>query len=128
MRKCRGMCTWRAFGSRNHTETFAWTYGLEVLMHEMLLQSEHRTFDPEAADFFYVPVYGSCFIFPLHCYADGPWWYAPSGGWGCCGMLEGSCFDCQCTMPMGARIWCMSGAASVVSRKWICRFCTRPLL
>ncbi|KAG2424862.1 hypothetical protein HYH02_015125 [Chlamydomonas schloesseri] len=78
-RNDRGMCTWRAFGLGNHTETFAWTYGLEVLMHEMMLQSAHRTFDPEAADFFYVPVYGSCFIFPLHCYADGPWWYAPSG-------------------------------------------------
>ncbi len=47
-----------------------------------------RTFDPEAADFFYVPVYGTCMIFPVHCYADGPWFHVPSGerrgglGWG----------------------------------------------
>jgi hypothetical protein len=25
-------------------------------LHEMFLQSEHRTLDPEEADFFYVPV------------------------------------------------------------------------
>ncbi|KAG2486464.1 hypothetical protein HYH03_014911 [Edaphochlamys debaryana] len=78
-RNDKGLCTWRSFNSGNNTETYGWTYGLEVALHEMLLQSPHRTFDPEAADFFYVPVYGSCFIFPLHCYADGPWWHAPSG-------------------------------------------------
>ena len=38
-----------------------------------------RTFDPEEADFFYMPIYSSCFIFPIHCWADGPWWHAPSG-------------------------------------------------
>ncbi|KXZ54467.1 hypothetical protein GPECTOR_4g532 [Gonium pectorale] len=78
-RNDRGVCVWRAFESGNRTAIFEWTYGLEVLMHEMMLQSEHRTFDPEQADFFYVPVYSSCFIFPIHCYADGPWWHAPSG-------------------------------------------------
>ncbi|GFR49029.1 hypothetical protein Agub_g11051, partial [Astrephomene gubernaculifera] len=78
-RNDRGLCTWRTFGSGNASETFGWTYGLEVLMHEMMLQSEHRTFDPDQADFFYVPVYGSCFIYPVHCYADGPWWHVPSG-------------------------------------------------
>lgn len=45
---CRGMCTWRAFNTGNHSETFAWTYGLEVLFHEMLLQSEHRCGGPRA--------------------------------------------------------------------------------
>ncbi len=39
----------------------------------------HRTFDPEEADFFYVPVYTSCYINPVHAYHDGPWWYAPKG-------------------------------------------------
>ncbi len=39
----------------------------------------HRTFDPEEADFFYVPVYTSCYIYPVYAYNDFPWWYAPSG-------------------------------------------------
>jgi hypothetical protein len=38
-----------------------------------------RTFDPEEADFFYVPVYSSCFIFPIFAYNDWPWWGAPRG-------------------------------------------------
>jgi hypothetical protein len=38
----RGLCTWRSFNTGNRTETHDWTYGLEVLFHEMLLQSEHR--------------------------------------------------------------------------------------
>ena len=42
-----------------------WTptlYGAEVALHEALLASPHRTLDPEEADYFYVPVYGGCFI------------------------------------------------------------------
>eukprot|EP00798_Chlamydomonas_sp_ICE-L_P015005 gene15005-21073_t len=35
--------------------------------------------NPEEADYFYMPIYSSCFIFPIHCWADGPWWYAPAG-------------------------------------------------
>ncbi|GFH09433.1 EGF-like domain-containing protein, partial [Haematococcus lacustris] len=38
-----------------------------------------RTFDPEEADYFYMPIYTSCFIYPIHCWADGPWWHSPSG-------------------------------------------------
>ena len=40
-----------------------------------------RTFDPEAADFFYVPTYTSCFAFPVYGFTDTPWWGAPMGGW-----------------------------------------------
>lgn len=29
-------------------------YALNTLLHELLLTSEHRTFDPEEADFFFV--------------------------------------------------------------------------
>jgi hypothetical protein len=36
-------------------------------LHEMLLQSEHRTLDPEEADYFYLPIYTSCLIFPVLC-------------------------------------------------------------
>ena len=32
----------------------------ETGLHEALLQSEHRTLDPEEADFFYIPAYTSC--------------------------------------------------------------------
>ena len=41
------------------------TYSLEAGFLEMLLQSEHRILDPEEADFFYVPVFTSCFIYPV---------------------------------------------------------------
>jgi hypothetical protein len=103
------------------------TYGVETLLHELLLKSPHRcaaqqrwwsswqramprraaaptsrlglrlptqqhphnpcpplrwrrTFDPEEADFFYVPIYSSCFAHPIYGFHDAPWWYAPLGG------------------------------------------------
>jgi hypothetical protein len=39
-------------------------------------RSGRRTFDPEEADFFYVPMYTSCYAHPVHGYLDGPWWWA----------------------------------------------------
>jgi hypothetical protein len=42
-------------------------------------QSEHRTLDPEEADFFYVPVYTSCWMHPVYGWADHPWWYGVAG-------------------------------------------------
>lgn len=36
-------------------------YAAEVLIHEQMLSSEHRTDDPEEADLFYVPIYMSCY-------------------------------------------------------------------
>jgi hypothetical protein len=39
-----------------------------------------RTFDPEEADFFYVPIYSSCYAHPVHGYLDGPWWCAAAAG------------------------------------------------
>ncbi len=33
----------------------------------------HRTLDPEEADFFYLPIYLTCFIWPVLGWADGPW-------------------------------------------------------
>ena len=35
---------------------------MEMAVHELLLASRHRTLDPEAADFFFVPIYGGCYI------------------------------------------------------------------
>eukprot|EP00775_Hariotina_reticulata_P004291 gene4291-4543_t len=73
-------CVWRYFGSHNESIiNGGWTYPLETLLHEMLLQSPHRTLDPEEADFFYVPAYTSCFMWPVHGWADYPWWYSEGG-------------------------------------------------
>ncbi|EFN59979.1 hypothetical protein CHLNCDRAFT_56485 [Chlorella variabilis] len=47
-----------------------WTYAFEPGFLEMLMQSEHRTLDAEEADFFYVPVFTSCFIWPVRDGAD----------------------------------------------------------
>eukprot|EP00877_Chromochloris_zofingiensis_P008502 jgi/Chrzof1/3905/Cz13g12240.t1 len=47
-------------------------------MHELMLSSEHRTLDPEEADFFYVPAYLSCYLWPVHGWADFPSWYTYS--------------------------------------------------
>jgi hypothetical protein len=39
----RGMCVWRSYGDNNHTELQATSlYGVEPLVHELMLQSEHR--------------------------------------------------------------------------------------
>ena len=43
-----------------------------------MLQSEHHTLDPEEADYFYVPVYTSCFIHPVWGFVDHPWYYGPT--------------------------------------------------
>ena len=36
------------------------------------LQSEHRTFDPEEADYFYVPIYTSCLMWPIYGWGGPP--------------------------------------------------------
>ena len=38
-------------------------YGTEIRIHEDLLHSPIRTKNPEEADFFYVPIYGECYLF-----------------------------------------------------------------
>ncbi|KAK9805384.1 hypothetical protein WJX73_009679 [Symbiochloris irregularis] len=79
-RIAKNTCLWRSFEGTNITALTQWShYSLESLLHEHLLQSPHRTLDPEEADFFYVPVYTSCYVHPVHGWADGPWWYGPSG-------------------------------------------------
>ncbi|EFJ52271.1 acetylglucosaminyltransferase [Volvox carteri f. nagariensis] len=70
-------CMWRRFSEANDTYLLSMTYSVEVYLHEMMLQSEHRTFDPEEADFFYVPMYITCFMWPVMGWADFPWWHAP---------------------------------------------------
>ncbi|PNH07164.1 hypothetical protein TSOC_006410 [Tetrabaena socialis] len=85
------VCTWRRWFDYNVTDTVPWTYGVETLLHEVMLQSEHRTFDPEEADFFYgkrgraVPMYITCYFWPIMGWADSPWWHAPFAGERACG-------------------------------------------
>ena len=75
----QGACYWRAFEAGNSSTYTRWTYSIESMLHEYFLQSEHRVLDPDQADFFYVPVYTSCFMHPIMGWADFPWFYAPDG-------------------------------------------------
>jgi hypothetical protein len=43
------------------------------------LQSPHRTFDWEEADYFYCPVYVNLFVHPVYGWADGPWFNSAGG-------------------------------------------------
>eukprot|EP00798_Chlamydomonas_sp_ICE-L_P018363 gene18363-24834_t len=55
-------CSWRGFNTYNESFTaHSHGYSIESALHEMLLASPHRTFDPEEADFFYVPIYLTCY-------------------------------------------------------------------
>lgn len=73
-------CTWRFFdeGNTTHLNT-DFVYAAELLLHEMLLASSHRTMDPEEADIFYVPAYVACYAWPVLGWADFPWWYSAGG-------------------------------------------------
>jgi Exostosin family len=72
----RYSCTHRLFFEKNITEFLdSWHYQAETAIHEMLLQSKHRTLDPEEADFFYMPVYISCVYWPVYGAADFPWFH-----------------------------------------------------
>ena len=70
-----GTCVHRVFDEDGSTIWNSKEYSIEVGLHELLLESPHRTLDPEEADFFYVPVYVTCYINPVHSYADRPWFH-----------------------------------------------------
>ncbi|GAX80495.1 hypothetical protein CEUSTIGMA_g7933.t1 [Chlamydomonas eustigma] len=74
----RPACVYRYWNEENAVlQQRSNLYGLETYMHETLLQSKHRTFDPEKADYFYVPVYYTCLIHPIYSQADMPWYPGP---------------------------------------------------
>jgi hypothetical protein len=76
-------CIFRRYGPRNETVfNSEWPYKAEPLFHEMLLQSAHRTLDPSEADYFYVPVYAACYAWPVHGFADAPFYYTAGAGGG----------------------------------------------
>mmetsp|Transcript_28884 Transcript_28884/g.77805 ORF Transcript_28884/g.77805 Transcript_28884/m.77805 type:complete len:776 (-) Transcript_28884:785-3112(-) len=54
------LCTSRVFEASNVSRFVNYAYSLETHFHELMLTSEHRTLDPNEADYFYVPVHVSC--------------------------------------------------------------------
>ncbi|KAF8066266.1 SULTR2 [Scenedesmus sp. PABB004] len=79
-RPSKATCSWRVWSKNNYTiptttdSDNAWRYPLESHLHELMLQSPHRTLDPGEADYFYVPVYAACFMEAVAGWADAPWW------------------------------------------------------
>jgi len=69
----RGYCMYKGFMPGNKTDWTGWTYSVEGVLHESLLLSEHRTLDPEEADFFYVPAYSTC-LFEVYGKNPRPRW------------------------------------------------------
>eukprot|EP00899_Mesostigma_viride_P003097 jgi/Mesvir1/12789/Mv22840-RA.2 len=73
------ICTTRSFTpspSGPKLQFQEWLYDFDFLFLEWLLQSDHRTLDPDEADYFYVPFLMSCYIFladdfPRHRLMDG---------------------------------------------------------
>lgn len=72
-------CFWRNYAEGNNSLTSKQGYNIDSLFHEQMLQSPHRTLDPEEADFFYAPVYTSCLIYPVLGWADTPFFYGAGG-------------------------------------------------
>ncbi|MEW5301912.1 MAG: hypothetical protein WDW36_004736 [Sanguina aurantia] len=80
MRIPSSWCVHRKYQSGNRSELVSnWVYAADTLLHESLLLSEHRTFDPDEADFFYVPHMATCHAFPINGWADWPWFHLPGG-------------------------------------------------
>ena len=55
-------CALRAYTRHNTTDWKQHAFGMEVALHERLLHSPHRVSDPTLADYFYVPVWGGCWL------------------------------------------------------------------
>jgi hypothetical protein len=62
---CRSNSTYQLFSS----------YMLEFALHEMLLQSTHLTHNADEADFFFIPLYESCFVWPIHGHTEFPYFF-----------------------------------------------------
>ncbi|GFR49988.1 hypothetical protein Agub_g12134 [Astrephomene gubernaculifera] len=56
-------CVYRTFKTDNTPDWVGYNaYSTEPVLHELFLASEHRTLDPEEADFFFVPVNVGCML------------------------------------------------------------------
>ncbi|GFR42914.1 hypothetical protein Agub_g3913, partial [Astrephomene gubernaculifera] len=77
-RVARTSCVYRLFGASNDSYFNSYVYALESYWIEHLTTSQHRTFDPEEADFFFVPVQLTCYLWPVLGWADHPWFGMPA--------------------------------------------------
>ncbi|KAG2488200.1 hypothetical protein HYH03_013194 [Edaphochlamys debaryana] len=76
----RFACSYRHFEHGNRTVFVGYSaYSLETLLHEALLGSAHRTYDPEEADYFYVPIMWAC-LFDVYGWNPVPRWPADVHG------------------------------------------------
>ncbi|KAG2432503.1 hypothetical protein HXX76_008848 [Chlamydomonas incerta] len=67
-------CLYRHFAKGNQSSWVGYNaYGVEPVLHELFLTSEHRTLDPQEADFFYVPINLACY-FDLYGWNELPAW------------------------------------------------------
>ncbi|KXZ50749.1 hypothetical protein GPECTOR_15g434 [Gonium pectorale] len=67
-------CVYRTFVHGNRTSWVGYNaYAAEPVLHELFLTSEHRTLDPEEADFFYVPVNVGC-LMDVYAWNEVPRW------------------------------------------------------
>ncbi|KAI8107071.1 hypothetical protein M9434_001716 [Picochlorum sp. BPE23] len=72
-----GSCVHRTFDASNVSVPQGHGYCSETGLHELFLQSPHRTLDPEEADFFYIPMYTACLQFPVANFDDFPSYHTP---------------------------------------------------
>lgn len=84
-RTIKVQCGWRLHNTDNTSTLLFETYGMEVLLPDLILGSAHRTLDPSEADFFYVPVLASCWMTYLQGVQDGPWFNVDRWGQGWAG-------------------------------------------
>ena len=93
---------YRRFTPGDHVDFTAETYGVETALHEAMLQSRHRTYNPNEADLFYVPGYIACYIHPVFGAADWPHWPGKAGGQaGHVGTRTGACGVAMATEHCG---------------------------
>ncbi|KAG2437024.1 hypothetical protein HYH02_011455 [Chlamydomonas schloesseri] len=77
-RIAKSSCVYRLFGYANESNFNSYVYSLESYFIEQLSISQHRTYDPEEADFFFVPVQLTCYLWPVLGWADHPWFGMPA--------------------------------------------------
>jgi hypothetical protein len=75
----RGHCNYRNYGHGNRSDWVIYTYAVESVLIELFQTSEHRTMDPEEADFFFVPAMAGC-IYDVYGWNPIPKWPADLHG------------------------------------------------
>ncbi|KAG2431439.1 hypothetical protein HXX76_009454 [Chlamydomonas incerta] len=76
-RLVRTSCLHRMFKPDNSSSFVTHGYSIETYFTEVLMTSAHRTYDPEEADFFFVPLLVTCYFWPVLGWSDHPWFGMP---------------------------------------------------